>query len=245
MLTRFLLTAFLFTSFAGFAAHGEPAAAERILELEQENDRLRTELAELRLELSKLKRSLEQEATKTKEADPKTKAEDAPVPDGEGEVKDADKPEEPRTYRSADEIYRSIPAEFKPKKDGWENADRKAVANWLTENMAGCKYEARKKIASVGIRQDYGNRELWVVTLSFEEKPMRYMGWEMQEKVSRYVMTGDDQFLKKMQKEFRKGTTVTLTGTITGTGWNYAGLKLDQNWHPTYCQINLKDMEVR
>lgn len=217
--------------------------AQRIAELEQENARLRQELADLRLELTQLKRAIEAQAHERGED-----AEDSPE-EGEndtdpGGMEDESDAREPRTYTSADEIYRAIPDQFNPGRDGWDIVQRVAVANWLTENIPGSRFDARLEVHRVEMRYDTTRKD-WGVTVHFANREMRYMSWEMEQRVSSVTLRGDSDFADRARR-LEVGSRVQVTGTIRATSWGVGHTqKPDENWAPEYCEVRLEDADVR
>ena len=223
---------------------------ERIKQLELENNELRQELAQLRLELSQLKRELAKHkpAAEKKpaagEADPGETDEtsDSPEDGKEGESKDKNKP---RAFRSADEIYRSIPQDLRPARDGWDIVERRTVENWLKTNITGKRFEARKKVSKVEVDYD-AIKQIWEVTLLFEHEEMRYMSWEMEEHVYGVVLRGDKAFAENARKKYKTGGTVNVSGTISQINWDiFITQNAEKNWHPTHCKLALEGVQIK
>lgn len=241
-----MICSMLLTLGLGFAMITLPATAEtpeqeRIKQLEQENDELRQELAQLRLTLSQIKRELKQQSANTEKVDAGEAVERDKATD-----KDAKEKDTPRTFRSADEIYRAIPQDIQPARDGWSIVAKEKVAGWLSANIPGQRFSANKKIASVRVVRNHSEDNQWHVYLIFEYETMRYMNWKMSERLSTVRLSGDGAFVERVPKLFSKGKSVNVQGEIKRISWNAAIIqKAGEAWHPTYCEIALEQPRIR
>ena len=204
---------------------------DRIEQLEKENDALRQEIAQLRLDLSQLKRVLKQH-----EAGQNDPAEEGTSPSDEPAAEPNDKGK-PRTFRSADEIYRSIPQNMRPARDGWDIEERRTVSEWLKTNITGKRFEARKEISDVKLRYDTIKR-IWEVSIYFKDEEMRYMSWDMKEQLNHIILRGDKTFSENTRKQYKVGGTVQVTGTISVIAWDsFIIQRAENDWHPTKCTL--------
>lgn len=244
-LTQSIIFGLLFFGMLAMPARAQTPDQERVKQLEQENDALRQELAQLRLELSQLKRELAKyQPTDKPTADDADGDEtsDSPEAGEEGDSKDKNKP---RTFRSADEIYRLIPRDMRPARDGWDIPQKKTVALWLKTNITGKRFEARKEISQVKIKYD-SIRSIWEFTLYFEKEEMSFMSWDMEERVYGLTLRGDKTFVENLKRKHKEGSTVHLSGTISTISWDtLVRHSAEENWHPTYCQIALDSAQIK
>jgi len=216
---------------------------ERIKALERENDELRQELALLRLELSQLKRELRE--LKPAEARDTQDPADPGVDQPEADEQDKNEKDKARKFRSTDEIYRSLPRDMRPARDGWDVVEKRTVFEWLKTNITGKRFEARKRIAQVEVDYD-ALKGLWEVTLYFDVEEMRYMNWDMQERLADVVLTGDQAFAKDARRKFKVGGTVSVSGTISKIEWDLITTQdAEDNWHPTHCTLWLDRIQVK
>ncbi|XAM01111.1 hypothetical protein OT109_06940 [Phycisphaeraceae bacterium D3-23] len=225
--------------------------AQRIAALEEENQRLRQELAELRMELANLRRAMrdteangegedEDEAMEGDTADGATDADAEAGGVGEADA-DAD---EPRTFDSADEIFRTIPESLRPGRNGWGIVQRVEVMAWLTDNIPGNHFSARLEVRDVDIRYST-TAETWQVTVAFENQDMRFMSWGMEQKVGSVTLTGDGDFAERARR-LQPGARVQVTGEIAAIGWDVAVVQEhDEDWKPTHSTIRLQEAGVR
>ena len=90
-------------------------------------------------------------------------------------------------------------------------------------------------------------RRIWKVTLSFEDEKMRYMGWGMHERIYPITLRGDKAFAENARKKYKAGGTVHVSGLIIGVGWDVItrqGIPAEDDWYPTYCQLQLDDAKI-
>lgn len=250
-LIRSIVFASLMLACLGTPANAQTPDQARIKELERENDELRVELAQLRLQLSQLKRELDQhKAEQQPEAEPN---DDEPMdqadPDSDRAADEEDEEpldkNKPRTFRSADEIYRSIPQDMRPSKDGWDIQERVTVGEWLKTNITGKRFESRKEISQVNVKYDTVKR-LWEMTLYFEDEEMRYMSWNMQEKLNGITLRGDKEFVENARKKYKVGGTVNVSGTILRIAWDTLIFQnAEKNWHPKHCTLTLDAVQIK
>jgi len=229
----------------------QPNTDQRVAELEEENQRLRQELADLRLQVATLKQQLQRleaahdqpaEAEGVKQDNGTEQAPGLPAAEGEG---DADANAQVRVYESVDEIYRAIPRELSPGRDGWDVVKIQAVEAWLKEAIPGSRYSARKQVSSLRIAYDSIEKN-WTVTLGFEAVQSRFMQWGMEERIATVVLRGDQAFADRTRQRLSVGDRVHLTGTIYRAAWDQSRVHpADENWHPTYVSIYLAEAEVR
>ena len=246
-LFRSLVFASLMLAFVAAPAIAETPDQARIKELERENDELRVELAQLRLALSQMKRELDKHKADNNDAEESDDGEAEPGSDSPVAGKDAESDDmsKTRTFRSADDIFRTIPDYLRPAKDGWDKAQTRTTGEWLKDNITGKRFTARKEIADVVIKYDSLKR-LWNVVISFQDEKMSYMSWKMQEKVYPITLVGDKAFADASRKKYKPGRTIHVSGTITMIRWaTIIHHKHGQNWKPEYCQIALDADEPR
>lgn len=224
-----------------------PAAAhphnesETVQALQEEIDKLRSEVATLRLENSNLRKQLAAEEDVEQPAEePAAEAEEDPQGQEEQEEQ-----AEIRTYTSADEMLRLMPQKLKPKREGWTRTEVPKVKEWLADTFPGNQYSARKKVRSISVSRT-PFKETWDVKLTFEPVQMRYMSWEMQERLVIVKLTGDDVFVEQAERKYKAGRRVQVSGEIDTIAWDFGSTnKYGERWHPTYIAIDLKDVEVR
>lgn len=234
------------------AALATPVFAEtpdqkRIQELERENGELRQELAQLRLTLSQLQRELKKHAPEddAEEVEQGDIDPESDSPEGGTEDPESKDKSKPRTFRSADEIYRSISQDMRPARDGWDVVEKRTVSEWLKTNVTGKRFEARKKIGVVKIAYNSLNR-IWEVSLNFEHEKMRYMSWDMEEQLYQIVLRGDKDFAEKARKKYKTGGSVNVSGIISGIHWDlFVAQKAEENWHPTHCKLTLDGVQIK
>lgn len=247
---RLILLTLLFLGLAPSFAHAQTTdAQERIAQLEEENQQLRQQLAELRFELNELKREMrnaENHAGENEQPDVEA------MPDEPGQDQGQDNPaqegedaEQVRTFTSADQIYRSIPDQLSPARDGWDIVKRQEVADWLRENIPGNRFEARLEVNSVTYRY-HSTQKDWAITIQFKYQTMRFMNWDMEQRVTQAVLRGDGDYVDHVKRRVREGSRVNVSGVIRDTSWGLVfGVPADENWHPEHCAISLDEVEVR
>ena len=206
---RFVAIALLMMSVTFVCSATQENPQERIVELEEENQRLRGELAELRLAMAQLRREMDtDEDLEPGEDTSDQQTDDAAVEAGGEDV---------RTFGSADEIYRSIPENLRPGRDGWSRVETQDVSNWLSENVPGSSYESRLEVHQVQISYDTIAKD-WRVSIHFKYRDMRFMSWGMEERVGMVVLRGDGDFAERAEG-LREGARVAVTGEIISTSW--------------------------
>lgn len=243
-----LLILVLLPAPAASAQGDAPSDTQRLTQLEEENLALRQELAELRMALAQLRRA--HEALLAEQAEGRGEpgeAPDADAPDGDAmpdEAQGEDEEQQVRTYATADQVYRAIPAELSPARDGWGIVSVVEAKAWLTDNIPGSRFEARLEVRDVQI--DYHEtRGDWTVAVHFTARPMRFMQWGMEERVGVVTLRGDGEFANRARR-LEAGARVQVTGTIDTVGWDTLRVQDEsENWHPTYCTLNLRDASVR
>lgn len=232
--------AFLIVSALVLPALGQnaPTPEERIEQLEEENQRLRQELADLRMELAQLRRRMAEDAP---DDSPEDAPEEAPADDGDGPDAEV---EAQRTYNSADQIFRAIPEDLNPSRDGWDVVKRVAVEQWIEGNIPGSRFEARLEVSRVAIRY-VEQRDEWVVTVHFAHREMRFMNWDIEERINPVSLTGDSDFADNARR-LEAGTRVNVSATLGVTGWGTViGQAADANWKPNRYTLNLQDATIR
>lgn len=242
---RSIIAASLAILLTSGTAMAQSTDQDRIKALEQENNELRQELAQLRLELSQAKRELKKHAADADEnAADQSPSEPADPQAAQPDEKKDDKGK-PRVFRSADEIYRSIPQDMRPARDGWDIVEKQTVADWLKTNITGKSYEARKEISDIKIRYDTIKR-IWEVRLYFEYEKMRFMSWDMEERLNGVLLRGDKTFADNARKKYKAGGTVNVSGTISVIAWDsFIIQSADKNWHPTHCRLTLDAPQIK
>lgn len=223
-------------------AQSDPADdAQRIAELEEENQRLRQELAELRMELTRLRLALEAQAIE--EDMPGGEAE--PGRGGATDPEAAEAVEEDvQVFGSTEDIFRSIPQEIRPDRDGWDLPQRLAVEEWLVANIPGSRFEARLEISGVAVGYST-TREDWSVTLRLAPRKIRYLGWDTEQRIYQITLYGDRAFADRARR-IEEGARLHVAGTISSAGWGLVvGQVADAPWKPRYYELRLEDPEVR
>ncbi|MEM7675226.1 MAG: hypothetical protein AAF449_04385 [Myxococcota bacterium] len=169
------------------------------------------------------------------------KAKDGPKEQGPAD----EEKDQVRVFSSADEIYRSLPQELSPGKNGWDVPEKNKVKAWLTENIVGQQFNGRREIKST-IVTHHALHGYWEVKIRLVNRPMRYMNWGMDERLNIIVLTGDEAFAKQAQKKYKEGRRVQVSGEIVKINWDLIGAhRLGTQWHPNYCGIALSNVEVK
>lgn len=240
---RLLITALVSITPCAIAQDNPTPDAERIEQLVADNLALRQELAELRMELAQLRRAHdallaehENETAQPHDARPDEDTDEMPAPDDTGD-------EDIQTFTSADQIFRTIPEDLAPGRDGWDLPQRIAVERWLVDNIPGNRFEARLEIENVTI--GYSTvREDWSVSIDFAQREMRFLGWDTKQRIGRIVLHGDRAFADRARR-LESGARVNVAGMIASAGWGLViGQVIDEPWKPSDYRIILEDTQI-
>ncbi|MEM6258378.1 MAG: hypothetical protein AAGI37_08700 [Planctomycetota bacterium] len=228
-----LITVMLACAVPMTTAHAEEKPTQ-VEALKAEIETLRAELAQLRLENTQLRKQLEAKAETTA---PKSVVQ-------EEENAGQEKSEKVIKYESADEIFKQIPEELSPQRDGWTRTEADAVKRWMRESLPGSMFSARRIVSSTKVSKNPFNDSEWHIDVTIKYRPIRYMGWDMEERISSIRLTGDVDFVERAQKQYKEGRRVQVTGKIRAAGWGITIVPQDKRWHPKHLTISLEEPAV-
>jgi hypothetical protein len=135
------------------------------------------------------------------------------------------KPKQPRTYVSATDILRDVPADMRPKSGTWNSATVKRVKNWLKQVPVGQKFEAELTLArnpsTQKNRKSFLKKEFdkqWEATFDFNTVASDQWGIKFNQKIfdawpDQIKIFGNDEFLKRVQK-LKAGDRIRISGVI-------------------------------
>ena len=192
----------------------------QILQLKQENQKLKIEVLALKSQLANAREKLANMNPLTK--DPKD-AKDKTKPkagDDKKVVLPPSKGTADLVYRSALDILKQLPEDAQPSPvSGWDTYRVKQAEKWIDGRKNDGILSSGGKVSRIRVIRDLNASDAdrsWQVLVSIEPKQHQFHGVKITEFVQPRVLTlwGDEAFAKSAQTKLRKGKNIQYSGKI-------------------------------
>lgn len=199
----------------------EPTKEElklEILQLKQENKRLKQKMLALEVQLNAAREKLANLGdTKSDKKTTDTNKPNTPTTTKPEDIKQVNAPKV--TYGSTLDILQQLPDDAKPSPNsGWDTYRTKNVEKWLKERRANSLIRTKIKISRISVKRNNNANnasEAWEVMFVIEPKQHTFEGVKVTEFIQPrpLIIKGDEQFARRAQKRWGTGP-LTLTGEI-------------------------------